>query len=57
MPDMRATVAAEHQLAEPQSAAFPIASWPKVTMQFAGLSVFNTDTAYVCMLSRLHYWT
>lgn len=27
-----------------------IASWPKVTQQFVGLSVFNTYATYFCML-------
>lgn len=26
-----------------------IASWPKVTQQFVGLSVFNTYATYFCM--------
>ncbi|EPE07151.1 sugar transporter [Ophiostoma piceae UAMH 11346] len=56
---MRATVAAERQLAEQNNELgqwsvfqgrnllrFIIASWPKVTQQFVGLSVFNTFAAY-----------
>lgn len=61
---MRATIAAERQLAETNNELGPwavfkgrnllrfiIAGWPKIAQQFVGLSVFNTYAAYFCELT------
>ena len=33
---------------------FIIASWPKITQQFVGLSVFNTYATYFCEYQLVH---
>lgn len=62
---MTATIAEERHLAKQNSEEgmfavfqgrnmlrFIIASWPKVTQQFVGLSVFNTYATYFCEYSN-----
>ena len=66
---MRATVAAEQQLAEVNNELgqwavfqgrnllrFFIAGWPKIAQQFVGLSVFNTYAAYFCENNLPRTW-
>lgn len=64
---MTATIAMERQSAEENKELgtwavfqgrnllrFIICAWPKITQQFVGLAVFNSNATYFCMLTTLN---